>query len=859
MTVSAALPLIHPRPDRTGRDRLELLTALINSPSFDPAFREDIIRIPPQHPAYPWHCVVPDCERPRWQKTDLCANHTAQWRQAHADGIGRTAFIRSAQPLALNESLEPIVCRICRHRPAFNRELALCHRHRNRWRAYHHKYGEAADFQQWLSKQIPCHSYGECCVPACPDLAGSPLGLCVLHQGRYYNKARPGGARLPKGWFAYEHHGLAVPVFYDDQAAFRRWCDSQLPIMRIGEINLRALKPLLQAEIRWGLHAHAQHSKTPWELPWIQGFVDLCHQRGLTSLVDLDPEDCGSYHRRIAREMLEQLRLVYYTPEDTKQAGFLETEHFGIRFPSRSSHIDLTGISQRWLRDLAWDYMANLLRSPKCTRTGMPLDSVRRACVELSAFLETAAPAGGHDPTELRAEHMHRFVADLRHRETHGLACLAITRTDGRPTIMTESVRHVILNYGRRFLRDALETYESDRIGLDRRFITAIPQSGTHTKRSRAPFTDEVARALADEANLRQLATVYDPYDRGVRDVWEAIVLTGRRASEILNLRWDCIGRYNGLPLLWHDQTKVGNYNEAIRIPERLYEILATRQRKTLTWFADTHGGRQPTAAERSALALFVSNQRNRDGTRAISYTWFHTCFKQWVDQLDLGNVVTHQARHTMATRLLRHGATLTHIRRYLGQVSDRMAEHYVKVAVSEIEDILQHVWVAGPGAAEPGKLLSTAVEPMNRLDAEALAMDLSRRSTPAQGGFCTFQPVIDGGACPWNLDCENCDKFVLSGADLLYWRRKREQWRSIAERAPDEATADYLHQVFEPTARAIDGLEKALAGLGLLDDALALDLRRPQDYFHRLWNLGFRARDLANAAEDDPPQELPA
>jgi hypothetical protein len=46
------------------------------------------------------------------------------------------------------------------------------------------------------------------------------------------------------------------------------------------------------------------------------------------------------------------------------------------------------------------------------------------------------------------------------------------------------------------------------------------------------------------------------------------------------------------------------------------------------------------------------------------------------------------------------------------------------------------------------------------------------------------------------------------------YWRRKQQQWRAIAERAPDDATADYLHNVFEPTARAIDGLEKALAGL---------------------------------------------
>ena len=80
-------------------------------------------------------------------------------------------------------------------------------------------------------------------------------------------------------------------------------------------------------------------------------------------------------------------------------------------------------------------------------------------------------------------------------------------------------------------------------------------------------------------------------------------------------------------------------------------------------------------------------------------------------------------------------------------------------------------------------------------------------------------------------MDCHNCDRFVLSGADLLYWRRKREQWRQLAEGAPDDATADYLHRHFEPTARAIDGLEKALAGLGLLDQVLNMDLRKPQDY----------------------------
>ena len=129
----------------------------------------------------------------------------------------------------------------------------------------------------------------------------------------------------------------------------------------------------------------------------------------------------------------------------------------------------------------------------------------------------------------------------------------------------------------------------------------------------------------------------------------------------------------------------------------------------------------------------------------------------------------------------------------------------------------------------------------------------------PTRDSWPTVATALDrartgthGGACPWNLDCHNCDKFVLSGADLLYWRRKREQWRLLAEGAPDDATATYLHDYFEPTARAIDGLEKALAGLGLLDQALALDLGKPQDYFHRVWSTAFRASDLAAAEADD-------
>lgn len=616
------------------------------------------------------------------------------------------------------------------------------------------------------------------------------------------------------------------------------------------------LRPLLRAEIQWGLFIHTQRSRpTRWDLGWIQKLVNACREHGLNSLVDLDVDGRDQFTGGIAREILHELRLVYFTPEQARETGFLETEHFGVRFDHRNSYFDFTGIPQRWLRDLTWDYLANLLRSPRCPRSANGIDGIRRATLELGTFLQTDVPGGGNDPTMLRVEHMQRFVADQRHREREGLASLAIKRPGGEASIVTTNTRSIVFNAVRKVLRDAMETGAADRLGLDREFITAMPSAGaTLGRTARRPFPDEVARALADEKNLQQLAETYDPLDRGLRDMWETTVTTGRRIGEVLKLRWDCLGRYGGLAMFWHDQSKVGNYDTAIRIPERLYERLAERQRKTLDRFTAQYG-HQPTGAERAKLALFPSTHRNPDGTVSLTHQWFYVRFRPWVDALDLGHWVPHQALHTLATSLLRAGASLTHIRKYLGQVSDRMAEHYVHLSHSDLEDVLHHVWVAGPGAANPGELLAGDATPLTREQAQALAIDLSRRSTPAEGGFCTFQPVVDGGACPWNLSCHSCDKFVLSGADLLYWRRKREQWRQLAEGAPDDATADYLHRYFEPTAKAIDGLEKALAGLGLLDQALALDLRKPQDYFQRVWSTAFRAADLA-AADDNPAND---
>lgn len=838
---------------RTGRDRLEVLTALMAAPTFDPLFRQDVVVVPRDHPVYGWGCSVPGCERSESVRHDYCNVHVREWRAMREAGGSVAEFLRTAAPLKAVSWLDWRSCLICPELPAKS-GYELCYLHADSWfrrRGYLRRTsGKEISFAEWVAGQEAFGSFGPCQVPVCTTPAEHPVGLCSRHWSLYGREGRPGEANLPPNWRRWlSDRDKPIPVTYGDELAFRRWCQQAGPIHRMnGVVSLRGLRPLVKAEIQWAMFHHTQVPIEGglWPLLWIQYLADYCRTERVDSLADLEAESLEQYPRQVARRMLEYLRLVYFTRQDTKDAGFIETDHYGVRFTHRGSHIDMTRVSQRWLRDLLWEWMAGRLATDP-PRSRNPFDIARRGCVELSAFLEAHVPGGGHDPTALTGQHMLDFVADQRHRARHGLKALGIHGKGGPgagPATVTMNAVARNFNGARTVLREAMDTGRAERIGLGRAFIVALPHGGAKGGRRR-PFPDEVARALADEDNLRNLES-FDIADRGMRDIWEALVVTGRRCGEVLDVRLECISRLNGLPMFWHDQTKVGNYDEAIRIPERLYQRIEKRQAKTIDRFIQRHG-RPPTPEERRKIALFPRKTANRDLIKGSAYSWFNGGFRDWVDTLDIAHCVPHQARHTLATNLLRHGANLAHVKRYLGQVSERMAEHYVHLANTDprLEDALNAVWVAGPGTAQPGAVLSGA-EPMTREEAQSLAIDLTRTSTPAEGGFCTFQPVVNGDACPFNLDCHNCDKFVLSGADLIYWRRKREQWRVLAERAADSATADYLQEVFEPTARAIDGLERALEALGLLDDALALDLRRPQDFFGRVWNTAFRAGELA-------------
>ena len=218
------------------------------------------------------------------------------------------------------------------------------------------------------------------------------------------------------------------------------------------------------------------------------------------------------------------------------------------------------------------------------------------------------------------------------------------------------------------------------------------------------------------------------------------------------------------------------------------------------------------------------------------------------MEEIELPGHVSHQARHTLATRLVDAGAPMVVVKQILGHVSERMSEHYTLISSSKIEPYLQQVWVKGPGSSAPGELVRTP-DPSTESAIHLKMVDIA--ALPTEGGLCTFKPVVGGAECPRARRCNDCEDFVLTGADYAYWKRQEERWATYAENAPDDSSRAYVYGLFQSSSLAIAGLERALSTLGLLEQAKNIDLRNPyQDFFDPVWNHGWRASDLIDLTE---------
>ena len=117
---------------------------------------------------------------------------------------------------------------------------------------------------------------------------------------------------LPVRWWnRYERIGAPVPIDYADKPAFRRWCATTPAPPGGGRINLLGLRPLVAAEIKWGLFVHTRRARPQrWQLGWLRSLVTTCRDLELDSLVGLQPDisSCPQMAGAIAKEIQRELR-----------------------------------------------------------------------------------------------------------------------------------------------------------------------------------------------------------------------------------------------------------------------------------------------------------------------------------------------------------------------------------------------------------------------------------------------------------------------------------------------------------------------------------------------------------------------
>jgi integrase len=697
--VSPVLHRVVSVDDAPHLDPLARLLTLIGGDNFDPRLREEPITFDIHDPIYGYRCGIHGCVQLSTQATWWCTRHAQERLEALRTGVGEAHSKATAVPYVKRSAVATDCrmpgCRFCADRDAV--AGGLCRRHQVLYYQARRRAGPHFVEAAWVARQVALPGTGNCQVRNCQRRAESEPRLCLHHYKRWREAGSPQDLNMER-WL------------------FRAGGDPNA-----GVVFLARLPPLLAAEIRYAVWAHAMSiAPARWHPMWLRTLVKSCTEAGVTSLLELDTEDSDwtpqpARVNRIVREMRMDVEAVHRTRADTRELGYLDPNYWGYRFAGRRAAFDLTPISQRWLRDLTWDYLANVLDGPRRPRTSGPFEQLRRSLICLSAYLAECDLHRGTRPTALTEATAREFVADFSPRVANRQQVRGIINGDGSPSLATPTTYALAMNAVRRVMRWAMDTGAAAPAQLSREFIVSIPYGGALSHKNPRPFSDPVLRELSDPMNIR-LLDERAPHDGGFADIWSIQVCCGRRISEVVNLRFDCVSEHLGRTRMWVDMTKVGKLDYAVQIPRSVYDIVLARQATTLEKFRLKHG-HEPTAKEKRTIALFPSQVTNPTFIRSVSTGTFTTAFKDWIesDQMRLPGHTTHQARHTLATRLVKAGASMAHVKTVLGHISERMSDSYVLIAGSQVEPFLQRLWVAGPGAAKPGQVVPTALVPRGK------------------------------------------------------------------------------------------------------------------------------------------------
>ncbi|WP_308165546.1 site-specific integrase [Nocardia noduli] len=590
----------------------------------------------------------------------------------------------------------------------------------------------------------------------------------------------------------------------------------------------------------------------------------------LTAAVSREPE------RRIWLDLPVAARSLAVTPDAAKAAGWFDPILVGAALFSGSQGTrrkpwNITAVSQVWLRNLLWDHLCDESLKPTGKRPsrGVIFDRITGVAL-LSRILEQnrADHGGVAEALGKRDADAVKDTFDLWFREQIPLPIVS-SRTE--PRVLTEATR---MNYTAGARTVLIQAREHGRTAADLDlFILSLPRFPAAKKKPRPrPLSYDDFQMMVSPDNLRALDAL-DNDDIGCSDIWLTQAFQGGRIGETINLRLGCIGLIGAAqPYIWRDITKIGviDYGMPCYLP--VYERLLRRQEITRAKLRiryrdqlaqlDSRGRARLEVSWDREMPLFPRIKLNTDLTLAVSQNWFRVAWTSWFEALGLRSITTHQTRATLATSLLNNGAPPALVRQLLGHFSEEALAHYANYNNDTMTRHLQQVWAASPGADNPGTILLRPTDITTDNPAAAAArIDLT--VVPVEHGLCRYGPVVGGAQCPYQKNCTAgpdgpCEHFVLTGADLAYWERKRDAAYHFAEGAPTDDARDYILSQWTPWEPVLTGLREALDELGLLESAEKLDLRTPvHDYFDPLFSTGWQVTQMNSPEPAGTEQEI--
>lgn len=841
--------------------------------------RSDPIEFPPHHPTFGWACRVSGCGG------SIASTYTGQLCSIHAKQYFRVKkstafeeFVTAAEPVSAHTLGWALTrrqpCGIC----GTNREANVrgyCTAH---WQSLSKTRQRGADEQIWRASQSPMPPFGACAIRRC------------VHDGELHTLAEGDEYRICRAHFHQWQKSIKSAGPHIDTEFWQRWIkeaeegDSVRGVESRGEVSIAGLPLGMQREFRYACHRHAKTARrTQWRPVELQTVVDMLAGSGIESLQDeravaLAKSMERKCSRRLLQDMMFAARSLSVSDVDAKTAGWFDPIIVGAKpFPgsqlekNRRKVWDLTAISQKWLRDLLWEYLRDQALQPdgKQPVSGTIFTRITGILL-LSCLLRQNRNDQGEKPSQLGSADAHavKETWDLWFREK--LPIPRLTDTRRKDAVLTEGHRHTYMSAIRRVLlhsRERGRTPES----MDR-FIFSLPEYASPASGPRPrPLTYGDFQLLVSPDSIGALEAI-DRLDMGIADIWLTHAFQGGRISETLGLRLGCVGLIGAAqPYIWRDISKVGviDYGMPCYLP--VFDRLLQRQKKTREKLRsryyeqlaalDDRGRHKLEATWDREMPLFPGPQANPDLVLEISQSWFREAWIGWFESLGMKGLTTHQTRATLATSLLNNGAPAALVRQLLGHFSAEALAHYANYNNDSMTRHLQRVWAAGPGMDKPGTILLRPTE-VKVDDTAAAAARIDLTMVPVDHGLCRYGPVVGGAQCPFGKNCSSgpkgaCEHFVLTGADLAYWERKRDAAYHFAEGAPNDEARDYILSQWQAWDEVLAGLREALDELGLLEEAEKLDLRTPvHDYFDPVFSTAWPLTELGPAARESTRTE---